>query len=276
MTAFDLSLPDSEPDDRYRRRIGLLIGGALGLAYGVFSQLGNRLLAPGVPLYQPPLGAWLNTLVFTLGGAALGLLVAWPRSGMKGVFLMAAAGAAGIVLLSLATARGLSESFALRLVSAITLALPFWGMLVPIFAAVRWVIGHQEEAHRDGQNWRGRLLWPGVLIALVAVVGYTSIYPARGRETLRVANAMLSEAVASGATPDALAQVDGFEDHLREPYRLAWEGTNISRYRIARPSENFDFHSAVVARYSSGWNLVCIYVAEDKPPLCRGFNALPR
>ena len=31
MTAFDLSLPDSEPDDRYRRRIGLLIGGALGL-----------------------------------------------------------------------------------------------------------------------------------------------------------------------------------------------------------------------------------------------------
>lgn len=276
MTAYDLSLPDSLPDDRYRRRTGLTLGAALGLAYGVFSQLGNRLLVAGVPLYQPPLGAWLNALIFTLGGAALGLLVAWPRSGIKGVFLMAAGGAAGIVLLSLGTAQGLSESLALRLVSAMTLALPFWGLLVPVFAAVRWVIGHQEEAHRDGQHWRGRLLWPAVLIAIVAVAGYTSIYPARGRETLRMADAMLSEAARSGAAPAALAQVQDFGSHLSEPYQLAWQGTNINRYRIARPAENFEFHSAVVARYSSGWNLVCIYVAEDKPPLCRGFNALPR
>ncbi len=276
MSAFDLSLPDSVPDDRYRRRIGFLLGAALGLAYGLFSQIGNRLLVPGVPLYQPPLGGWLNTLVFVVGGGLLGLLVAWPRSGIKGVFLMAAGGAAGIVLLSLATAEGLSNSFALHLVSAVTLALPFWGMLVPIFAAVRWVIGHQEEAHRDGQSWRGRLLWPAVLIALVALVGYTSVYPPRGRETLRAMDAMLSQAARTGSTPAALAQVQAFPAHLAEPYQLTWEGVDINRYRIPRPSVNFDFHSAAIARYSSGWNLVCIYIALDQPPLCRGFDALPQ
>ena len=276
MSAFDLSLPDSAPDDRYRRRIGLALGALLGLTYGLISQLGNRLLIPNVPLYQPPFGALANTVMFTIGGALLGVLVAWPRSGIKGVFLMATAGALAIVLLSLATAEGLSQSFAVQLIAAISLTLPFWGMLVPIFAALRWVIGHQEEAHRDGQSWRGRVLGPAALVAVMALVGYASVYPEAGRQTLQTAHAMLSGAARTAVTPEALANVSAFAVNNGTPYQLSWDANDLLKYRIPRPNRNFDFHSAVIARYESGWNLVCIYIALDEPPLCRGFDVLPQ
>ena len=40
----------------YRRLTGLLFGAGLGLMFGLTSQLTNRILLPGIPLYQPPLG----------------------------------------------------------------------------------------------------------------------------------------------------------------------------------------------------------------------------
>jgi len=276
MTAINLSLPDSIPDDRYRRRIGALLGGALGLTYGLVSQVGNTLAVLGVPLYQAPFGAAANVVFFTLTGAVLGLLVAWPRSGLKGVFLMAAASAAGIVLLSVLTSATLSENFAVSVVAALSLALPFWGLFVPVFAALRWVIDHQEEAHRDGQPWRGRLLGPLALIAVVGLVAYGSLYPQQGRDTLQAANALLAGAAQSGVTSTALADIPEFAARISAPYQLAWEGQDIDKYRIPRPGRAFDRHSAVVARYPDGWSLVCIYITLDEPPLCRGFDVLPQ
>lgn len=276
MTAINLFLPDSIPDDRYRRRIGALLGGALGLIYGLVSQVGNTLAVPGVPLYQAPFGTAANVILFALAGAALGLLVAWPRSGLKGVLLMAAASAAGIILLSVLTSTTLSENFAISVVAVVSLALPFWGLFVPVFAALRWVIDHQEEAHRDGQPWHGRVLGPLALIVVVGMAAYGSLYPSAGRETLQAANAMLAGAAQSGVAPPALAEAPEFAARIRAPYQLSWEGQDIDKYRIPRPGRAFDRHSAVVARYPDGWHLVCIYITLDEPPLCRGFDVLPQ
>jgi hypothetical protein len=276
MTApIDLSLPESVPDDRYRRRIGLILGALLGFTYGLVSLVGNRLMLPGIPLYQPPLGAFGDTLMFTAIGAVLGFLVAWPRSGVKGVFLMAAAAALGFVLLSIATGQNQGQTLAFQVVAAISLSLPIWGLFVPIFAALRWVIGQEEEAHRDGRAWRGRVLAPLVLVLIVGLVAYSAVYPPRGRDALKAAQAMLSEAAATRTTPEALAQVPGFAENNGAPYQLSWEGSDIARFRIPRPSRNFDLHSAVIARYPSGWNLVCVYITAEEPPVCRGFDALP-
>ena len=276
MTTIDLSLPESQPDDRYRRRIGLLIGALLGLTYAVVSQLANTLLLPKIPLYQPPFGALGNTLMFVVAGGLLGLLVAWPRSGIKGVFLMAAVAALGFVLVSLVTGDNQGQTLAFQVVAAVSLALPIWGLFVPVFAALRWVIGQEEEAHRDGRAWRGRVIAPLALIVLIALVAYTSVYPPRARAALNAAHEMLSEAAASGSTPEALALATGFAENNGAPYTLSWEGSDVARFRIPRPSRNFDLHSAVIARYPSGWSLVCIYITADEPPVCRGFNALPR
>jgi hypothetical protein len=269
-------LPESQPDDRYRHRIGILLGAALGLTYGLVTQVGNRLVAQPVPLYQPPWGMFGNVILYATAGALLGLLVAIPRSGLKGVFLMAAAGAGGIILLSLLTSASLSENFALGVVAALSLALPFWGLFVPIFAALRWVINHQEESRRDRRPWRGRLLGPLALIAIVAWVASFSLYPPAGRETLQVANAFLSGAAKAGSVPAALSAVPEFAAHATSPYQLAWEREDLSKYRIPRPTRAFDRHSAIIARYPDGWSLVCVYITLDEPPVCRGFTALPR
>jgi hypothetical protein len=271
-----LPLSEAQPDDRYRRRTGLLLGATLGLAYGLVSQIGDLLAVPSVPLYQAPFGSAGNVVLYTTAAALLGLLVAVPRSSLKGVFLMAGAGAAVIILLSLLTSASLSANLALSLVAALSLALPFWGLFVPVFAALRWVINHQEESRRDRQPWRGRSLGPLLLIALVAWLGYTAIYPAAGRETLQRANALLARAAQTGTPPEALADVPAYAAHAIAPYRLAWEAGDLNKYRIPRPNRAFDRHSAVVARYPDGWNLVCIYIALDEPPICRGFDALPQ
>ena len=68
MTMLQISLPD----DRYRRWVGFILGGLLGLAYGVVSQLINRVAAPGVPLYQPPYGAVGEHHVVHVGGRRTG------------------------------------------------------------------------------------------------------------------------------------------------------------------------------------------------------------
>ena len=78
--------------------------------------------------------------------------------------------------------------------------------------------------------------------------------------------------------PPALRDLENgpFLEKGQGAYELAWERQRIERYRIPRPAKNFDYHSVVVARFRNGWNLVCLYVAPDIAPLCRGFEELPR
>ena len=75
---------------KYRRLTGLLFGAGLGLMFGVTSQLTNRILLPGIPLYQPPLGPLGNILASVLAGALLGVLCAWPQSSINGTFIASA------------------------------------------------------------------------------------------------------------------------------------------------------------------------------------------
>ena len=88
----------SLPNNRYRRMAGLLLGALMGLVFALVSQLGDWFALPGVPLYQPPFGLAGNIVMYTLGAASLGMLVAWPVSGIRGTFLVAAGSAAAIVI----------------------------------------------------------------------------------------------------------------------------------------------------------------------------------
>ncbi len=263
------------PNDRYRRITGLLLGALLGLVFGLVSQLGDRLALPGVPLYSPPFGPAGNIVVYTFGAALLGLLVAWPMSGIKGTFLVAAGSAAAIVVVSLLDAKNLNGNLLVHTIVGIFLGLPFWGMLVPVFGALRWVIGRQEEAQRDRRPGWSRAPGPLVLLVVVGLVGTTALYPPRGRDLLQRTHAMLEETQTTGDFPPAFGSVDQFAAHRHDRYQLSWEGQDIERFRIPRPARNFDMHSAVIARYATGWSLVCVYVAAEEPPLCRGFDVLP-
>ena len=52
--------------------VRIILGVLLGLAYGLVSQLINRVALPGIPLHQPPLGAFGNIVASAAVGGLLG------------------------------------------------------------------------------------------------------------------------------------------------------------------------------------------------------------
>ena len=273
MTMLQISLPD----DRYRRWVGFILGGLLGLAYGVVSQLINRVAAPGVPLYQPPYGAVGNIALYTLGGGALGTICAWPLGSIQGTALASAISAIIIVVGSFIDAGVSGTTLIAAAITGIFLALPFWGMLIPLLSALRWGVNGLEEAHRDRLPWLARLLKPALLIVGVGLVGALSLYRPEARILLIKTHTLLQQAQAGGELPEPLRDMtdNAFQTRGAGPFELSWERRDIERYRIPRPGRNLDNHSVVVARFANGWNLVCLYVTLDDPPLCQGFDQLP-
>ena len=113
----------------YRRLTGLLFGAGLGLMFGLTSQLTNRILLPGIPLYQPPLGPLGNILASLLAGALLGVICAWPESSINGTFIASAVSAAVILVGNLVLAEPGRSPLGTRLITSIVLLLPFWALL---------------------------------------------------------------------------------------------------------------------------------------------------
>ncbi len=266
----------SMPNDGYRRVAGFGLGALVGATFGVVSQYGNRLVIPGAPLYQPPLGMVGNIILLALGVGVLGLLVAWPRSGLAGTAIAAALSAVAIIVFSYASAGARrAANPAATMLAGLFLMLPFWGMLVPVLGALRWAVSHDEEARRDRQPWYRRLPQPLVLLLVVGAVSLTALYRDDARTLISKTHQLLQAAQSGGATSKSLADTD-FAARGQGAYELSWERDRIERYRIPRPGKNFDQHSVVVARFKNGWNLVCLYVTLTDPPLCRGMEELPR
>ncbi len=271
-----MTLQLTPPAPRYRRVAGLALGALLGVVFGVVSQTINRLALPGVPLYQPPWGLLGNALLAALIGAGLGVIAAWPASGVHGTALASAVSAVVIVGGSLIQARPTGTAAAAVALTGVMLVLPFWGLLVPLLAALRWGAGRQEEDHRDRQPVAVRLRSVAVLVLFVGLAAALALYPAERRIMLRATHSLL-QAARQGSLPDSLRTPEAGPvlQHLTQPYTLAWEREGIERYRIPRPGRNFDLHAVVVARFADGWNLVCLYVVADEPPICHGFDRLP-
>jgi hypothetical protein len=274
------SLRISQPNIAYRRLAGLLLGGTVGLGYGMVSQGINRLILPGVPLYQPPYNATGNAIACLAGGALLGLICSWPQGSVQGTFLASAVSALAIVIGSFISAGMTRQVLVTAAVTGIFLALPFWGMLVPVLAALRWAVDHLEESHRDRLHWGLRVVRSVLLILIAGLIGLHTRYPAEARRLLIDTHAWLQQAQQVTAEPGlpawlAAPDVGGFVQRGRGSYELSWEKRDLERYRIPRPGRNFNNHSAVIAHFAGGWNLVCIYITAEEPPLCKGFDHLP-
>lgn len=272
-----MTLQLTPPAPTYRRVAGLMLGALLGLVFGLVSQYINRLVLPGVPLYQPPWGPLGNTLLAALIGAGLGLIAAWPASSIHGTALASAVSAVVIAGGSVIQARPTGEAAAAAIaLTGVMIVLPFWGLLVPLLAGLRWGASQQEEDHRDRRPFSVRLRSVVVLVLLVGLAAALALYPAERRVMLEATHDLLQAARVEGL-PGALRTpaAGPVSEHLAQPYTLAWEREGIERYRIPRPGRNFDLHAVVVARFVDGWNLVCLYVVPDEPPICHGFDRLP-
>jgi hypothetical protein len=265
----------------YRRLAGLLFGAGLGLMFGLTSQLVNRILLPGVPLYQPPLGPFGNILIGMLVGALLGVICAWPESSLTGTFVAGAVAAVALLTGNALLAETGSSSLVTRLLASIVLLLPIWALLALLIAALRWGVNKLADAHADHLPLRAGIAIPAVLLLIVSAAGAMSIYRGEARALLTRTHALLRAGQAAAAAealpaPLAVPAAGSFLENGRGPYALSWQQQGIEKFRIARPVENFDNHSAVVAHFKNGWNLVCLYVTSERPPLCQAFKELPK
>jgi hypothetical protein len=266
---------------KYRRLTGLLFGAGLGLMYGFTSQLINRILLPGIPLYQPPLGPLGNILAGLLAGALLGAICAWPESSINGTFIASAVSAAIILIGNFALGATGRSPLGTKLLASIVLLLPFWALLVPLIAALRWAVNKLVDAHADHLPLRARVTAPVALLLIVGLVGALPTYRGEARTLLARTHALLREAQAATSAealpaPLRVSAAGPFLEAGRVPYTLSWQQQGIEKYRIARPIENFDNHSVVVARFKNDWNLVCLYITPERPPLCQAFEELPK
>jgi hypothetical protein len=264
------------PDDRYRRFTGLLLGGILGLAYGVVSQWINRIALPGTPLHQPPLGPLGNTALMAAVGAALGLMTAWPNGAAGGIILASSAAAVATVGSSLLAAPRRPEMITAMVLTSAFLVLPFVGMLAPIIGLLRWATGRQVEARRERTPWPRRLILPAILAVTLALLGALSLYPPEARQIIADMDRLVAAGLRAGspaALPPTLRTEDApdFTGRAIPPYELAWTKADLNRFRIPRPLANFDGHSVAIAHFANGWTLACLYPWPGADPTCRGY-----
>lgn len=258
-------------DRRNRIVTGLLLGGGMGLTYGLVSQSINLIALQGIPLYAPPPGRLVHILVSTLAGGGVGILAGWPQEGLIGVFLGSLSGALAVSILGMWNA---SENGTL-LVSMLVMIYTFIPRLfyfLPLAASVRWGIGRWESRDEDGGvvHWRKARLPTGLLLAAM-LVGSLALYPSEVREALRAMDRMLGEALEANnraSLPDALEVVEGFPYGARGPYTLEWsDATDL--FQGPRPVSSEAYQDAlIIVRFENGFVLQCLYTLPLASPLC--------
>ena len=259
-----------------RRVFGLALGALLGIVYGLVSQTINRIILPGIPLYQPPLGPAGNTLPIALLGAMLGLVAAWPTGSIRGIFAASTVAAALITFVSFLSVRLTEKNTAGMIVAALFVWLPLIGLMVPLLGLFRWVVNKEMEARREAASTWRHLRAPLALIAVLALIGALSLFSPEARQELIAMDRLLRDGLtvqSADALPAPLRTEDvgGFIAQAQGPYTLEWTQKDLNRFRIPRPGRNFDNHAVVLARFANGWQLACLFVAPTEPPECKSY-----
>ena len=258
-------------DRRTRVLVGLLLGGGMGLAYGLVSQTINPLALWGVPLYVPPPGLPAHILLSTLAGGAVGLLASWPQEGLVGVFLGCLGGALAISLQGLWSAAGSGALLASLLVTIYTF-IPRLFYFLPLAASVRWGIG-RWEGHDDevgAGNWPKARFAIGLLLAAM-IVGSLSLYPSEVRAALRSMDRMLGQALAAqnrASLPAALKVVEGFPYRARGSYTLEWSEAAGLFHGPRIVSSETSLDGLILVRFENGFVLQCQFTLPLARPLC--------
>lgn len=262
---------DQSGEDRRRRVTGAILGAALGVVYAFSTQAVNVVLLREVPLYQAPFGFWGNVLLGLVWGAMVGLVCAWPYSTAWGVAL---GSIASVMMALLRGAGGLEIDLVWLAVATVTLGTPAAVFMLPALFALRWAINVQADVPLSSSGRSNRLRAPLILLAVIAVLGILSLYPAKARAVLRAANRSLDAGLAAGSTADlpyelaTLRDGSDFRRNASQHVALEWTEANLDRFIELRPANNYDEHSAVLAHFDNGNTLVCLYPTRDSRPNC--------
>lgn len=263
--------------ERQRLRMGIILGALLGLAYGVVSQFINRVALPGIPLYQPPAGPLVNSLLSALMGAGLGAITCYPASAALGILFGGLASLAGILVYMLLRLGDLG--FGGALITGVIFSVPMAWLTIPLLALLRWVAERQVDAHRVGEPLLRRAWLPAVLVIAMVLVASFELLPDDAQGNLERTNTLIQQGLQATSTaglPEPLraTSVNNFPP-AQTAYTLEWTRYDLDRFIELRPPANFDQHAAVIARFPGSYLLVCLYPTPKQNPTCGDYDRMP-
>lgn len=265
----------------HRRVFGSLLGIITGLAYGLVSQLINSMVMPGIPFFQPPFGIMGNIALSILLGAVLGLACSWSENGVAGVLWASLFGSLAIIIATFLTGRRDAEILSQKITALAFLFFPTAAVLSPLLILFRWVINREEIAFIHSVRLGERQPWQRVVLPLLVLVaaggaGMLSMYNDLGRAVTPQMNQLVQQGLAAqtiSELPEPLktAEIDLFMENRTPSYTLQWDKDDTNRFAIPRPATSEFDQSIVIARFSNGYWLVCMFPAPGAQPRCKDF-----
>ncbi len=246
---------------------GLLLGGWVGMLYGLVSTSINFIFIRDVPLHYD-----LKTMAATVGGsfltgAVLGLIVNAPHHGLTGVALASLTAAVGIALQGvLETAYSVEKLFSTLFLMAYVF-LPLIILFVPFNALLRW--SSQQillKSNPAGWNWpriKSLALWT----FLAVLVGSLSLYPANARKMLQKMDGLIKTAQnnPNKSLPYEFSQVAMVAQTASQQYSLDWtDDTSVYPDLLFYEDSVGAFRLQVVsAHFQSGESIYCLFREMD-------------
>lgn len=270
------------PSMSYILWVGGLVGGWMGLVYGLVSQSITRMYLPDVPLIYRPFGWVGNWLAVAIGCALVGLICAWPRSASTGI----ARGVVAFVFVIIFILEMYSRSIQGESIFVLAQSfLCYWMVIglaitavfsLPIICLLRVAIDEQcEESDQPFWAWRrARLLL--LITLLTGYVGTFSLLPAHVRLALEEVNQVIQQGVHASSEAElprllsASGGVEGFWTHARQTYTV--EKNDDARYRSALKATAEPNTLVIVARFDDGWVMACLVQEEGPVIRCKGLD----
>src|SRR5262245_41323383 len=242
-----------------QRRMGLILGLALGLGYSLSSNLINKFFLPDISLFVPWPGTLGLILLTTLMFGMLGLIAAWTEESLPGIIVSALVGSAisAIWIILNETTNRTGALIALFLVF-----LPRVFFYLPFSWLVRWLISRLEvSAYRKVAPAR-RLFTVFIAFLLTVLAGTFNRYPEEVRQSLVRMNDLVQSGMQASTRdqlPKPLQSVEGFVANAQGPYSFTI-GENPDVLPVQRPVVEYgELEPFIIIRFESGFRFGCVF-----------------
>jgi len=254
-----------------QRRVGLILGLALGLGYSLSSNLINIIVLPNIPFYVPPPGTFGLIVLTSLLFGALGLISAWTEESLPGVLLSALVGS---VISSIWILLNETSSRAATFIVLFLVFLPRIFFYLPFSGGVRWLVSKLEQPYRRDVP-PVRRLFPVLIAFLIAIFAGTFVlYSKEVRRSLVKMDELIqlgSQASTRDELPKPLQSVQGFIANAKGKYTLDI-GSDPDVLPVQRPIVEFgEIEPFIIIKFDNGFRFGCVFSPPYVVPACIDF-----
>jgi hypothetical protein len=248
---------------------GILFGAWMGGVYASVSGAINVLFLPNIPVAPPDGGLVLSIFEYTLFGALLGAVSAYPESKLVGMGLGGLTTALILVFISLTRSWGTNIFGGALLYLACTF-MPLIVLMMPVSLLVRAGVDAQQVRTDKPYLWARKYLIPLALTLVAIILGSFSLYTPEQRLGLVTTNQIIIQAKQAGSVkelPVPLQAVSGYLENAHGPYTLAWSD-HVESFFGPRPEGAELSQFLIIARYQNGFSFACVFSSNRTVPTC--------